>query len=122
MHRPNTLLRAARERLPSAVAPGEHASRVEVADAVNRWLWETTGRRHALDAHYLAKLERGEPGGRMPPTVPHCGTCWVLLMTRHSASHHLVGPPVIHGWHPSHRGTLASLSIRQVADTCSPAW
>lgn len=59
MHRPNTLLRAARERLPSAVAPGEHASRAEVAEAVNQWLWETTGRRHALDAHYLAKLERG---------------------------------------------------------------
>jgi hypothetical protein len=59
MHRPNTLLRAARERLPSAVAPGENASRAEVADAVNQWLWEATGRRHTLDAHYLAKLERG---------------------------------------------------------------
>ncbi|MEW2507896.1 hypothetical protein AB0878_46285 [Amycolatopsis sp. NPDC047767] len=59
MTEPNRLLRAARERLPSPAAPGEHASRAEIADAVNAWLWETTGKRHALDAHYLAKLERG---------------------------------------------------------------
>lgn len=59
MPKPNLLLRAARERLPSAEAPGEHASRAEVANAVNAWLWDTTGKRHALDAHYLAKLERG---------------------------------------------------------------
>lgn len=59
MPEPNRLLRAARERLPSPGAPGEHASRAEVAEAVNAWLWETTSRRHALDAHYLAKLERG---------------------------------------------------------------
>ncbi|WP_460443840.1 hypothetical protein [Amycolatopsis cihanbeyliensis] len=26
---------------------------------MNAWLWETTGRRYQLDAHYLAKLERG---------------------------------------------------------------
>ncbi|GAB2790822.1 hypothetical protein [Amycolatopsis magusensis] len=59
MPEPNRLLRAARERLPSPGAPGEHASRSEVAEAVNAWLWETTGKRHLLDAHYLAKLERG---------------------------------------------------------------
>jgi len=59
MPRPNSLLRAARERLPSAVAPGDHASRAEVAEAVNEWLWQTTGRHCALDAHYVAKLERG---------------------------------------------------------------
>ncbi|MEV6899772.1 hypothetical protein [Amycolatopsis sp. NPDC051372] len=59
MTEPNRLLRAARERLPSPTAPGEHASRSDVADAVNVWLWENTGKRHALDAHYLAKLERG---------------------------------------------------------------
>ncbi|WP_228684918.1 hypothetical protein [Amycolatopsis thermoflava] len=59
MTEPNRLLRAARERLPSSTAPGEHATRAEVAEQVNRWLWETTGQRHDLDAHYLAKLERG---------------------------------------------------------------
>nr|WP_232327820.1 hypothetical protein [Kibdelosporangium sp. MJ126-NF4]CEL13547.1 Putative regulatory protein [Kibdelosporangium sp. MJ126-NF4]CTQ99233.1 Putative regulatory protein [Kibdelosporangium sp. MJ126-NF4] len=55
----NTLLQAARKRLPSASAPGEHASRAEVAEAVNIWLWKSTGKCHALDAHYIAKLERG---------------------------------------------------------------
>jgi hypothetical protein len=59
MSEPNHLLRGARNRLPSSSAPGEGASRAEVAEAVNAWLWETTGKRHALDAHYLAKLERG---------------------------------------------------------------
>lgn len=59
MPEPNHLLRGARHRLPSPGAPGEHASRGEVADAVNAWLWHTTGKRHSLDAHYLAKLERG---------------------------------------------------------------
>lgn len=76
MYRPNTLLRAARERLPSVVAPGEHASRGEVVDAVNRWLWETTGRRHALDAHYLAKLERGV--ARWPNAAYRAGLRHVL--------------------------------------------
>jgi hypothetical protein len=59
MPEPNRLLRAARERLPSPSAPGEHASRADVAEAVNAWLWNATGKRHALDAHYLARLERG---------------------------------------------------------------
>lgn len=59
MPEPNRLLRAARERVPSPSAPGEHASRAEVAEAVNAWLWEATGKCHALDAHYLARLERG---------------------------------------------------------------
>lgn len=59
MPEPNRSLRAARERTPSPSAPGECASRAEIAEAVNAWLWNTTGKRHTLDAHYLAKLERG---------------------------------------------------------------
>lgn len=59
MPQPNHLLRAARQRLPSPGAPGEHATRADVADAVNAWLWQETGKRYSLDAHYLAKLERG---------------------------------------------------------------
>jgi hypothetical protein len=55
----NHLLRNARLRLPSASAPGDHASRAEVADAVNAWLWRETGKRQCLDAHYIAKMERG---------------------------------------------------------------
>ncbi|MDT7727718.1 MAG: hypothetical protein QOI21_4294 [Actinomycetota bacterium] len=59
MPQPNHLLRAARHRLPSPGAPGEYASRGEVASAVNAWLWHETGKKYELDAHYLAKLERG---------------------------------------------------------------
>ena len=59
MAEPNEVLRAAREATPSRVAPGEGMSRREVAEAVNAYLHETTGRTYALDAHYVAKLERG---------------------------------------------------------------
>jgi hypothetical protein len=55
----NDTLRAARERTPSALVPGECLSRSELAEAVNAWLWTTTGKRFELDAHHLAKYERG---------------------------------------------------------------
>lgn len=59
MTEPNHLLRAARERTPSHVAPGEPMSRRELAEAVNAWLWRTTGRRYEVDAHTIARWERG---------------------------------------------------------------
>lgn len=65
---PNTRLRAARERLPSFTAPGEPASRQEIAEAVNTFLWRETGRRYEFDSHHLAKLERGVIGW---PTAPY---------------------------------------------------
>lgn len=34
-------------------------SRSELAEEVCAWLWRTTGERYGLDAHYIAKLERG---------------------------------------------------------------
>ena len=55
----NAALRAARERLPSRLAPDEPMTRAELADAVNAWLWETTGRRFELDDHLIGKWERG---------------------------------------------------------------
>ncbi|WP_243789498.1 hypothetical protein [Saccharopolyspora gloriosae] len=55
----NERLRRAREALPSRLAPGEPLSRAELADAVNRYLLETTGKRYALNAHHIAKWERG---------------------------------------------------------------
>jgi len=45
--------------MPSRLAPGEHMTRAEVADAVNRYLWDTTGRRYELDDHLIGKWERG---------------------------------------------------------------
>jgi hypothetical protein len=59
MTEPNHLLRAARERTPSRVAPGEPMSRRELAEAVNRWLWITTAERYELDAHGVGRWERG---------------------------------------------------------------
>lgn len=55
----NDRLRDARLRRPSSRAPGDHASRAEIAEAASAWLWRVTGARSALDAHYLAKMERG---------------------------------------------------------------
>ncbi|MFC5055391.1 XRE family transcriptional regulator [Saccharothrix xinjiangensis] len=34
-------------------------SRRELAEAVNTWLWRATGKRYSLDAHTLARYERG---------------------------------------------------------------
>lgn len=51
--------RAARERLPSRRVPGEPMTRAELADAVNAWLWETTGACYQLDDHLIGKWERG---------------------------------------------------------------
>jgi hypothetical protein len=55
----NAALRAARERLSSRLAPGEPMTRAELAEAVNAWLWENTGRRFELDDHLIGKWERG---------------------------------------------------------------
>jgi hypothetical protein len=65
---PNTRLRAARERLPSLTGAGEPASRQEIAEAVNAFLWRETGRRYEFDSHHPAKLERGVIGW---PTAPY---------------------------------------------------
>ncbi|WP_051581787.1 hypothetical protein [Pseudonocardia acaciae] len=34
-------------------------SRSELAEAVNAWLWRSTGQRYDLDGHHIAKYERG---------------------------------------------------------------
>src|SRR5690625_3998188 len=43
-------------------------SRAELAEAVNDHLWRTTGKRHALDAHAIARYERGKVGW---PSAPY---------------------------------------------------
>ena len=55
----NERLRAARERIPSRLVPGEPLSRSELAEAVNAHLWQVTGRRYDLDGHHVSKYERG---------------------------------------------------------------
>lgn len=56
---PNDLLRTARERSPSRLAPGDCMSRGELAEAVNAYLWDATGEHYELDAHAVARYERG---------------------------------------------------------------
>jgi hypothetical protein len=55
----NDALRAARLSRPSPTLEGEPMSRGELADAVNAHLWQTTHARYALDAHTIARYERG---------------------------------------------------------------
>lgn len=59
MEQPNDMLRDARLNARSRVLPNEPMSRRELAEAVNAWLWETTGKRFDLDAHAVARYERG---------------------------------------------------------------
>ena len=55
----NDALRAARLSRPSPLLDGEPMSRGDLADAVNAHLWQTTHARYALDAHTIARYERG---------------------------------------------------------------
>ncbi|WP_191243526.1 hypothetical protein [Amycolatopsis deserti] len=71
MDEPNDKLRAARRATPSRRVPGEPMSPGELADEVNRYLWDTTGRRYQLDgATPLLHSHAGELGavtlGRSP--------------------------------------------------------
>lgn len=56
---PNVQLRAARQAVPSKMVPGECMGRAELAEAVNSYLWEATKKRYCLDAHTIARYERG---------------------------------------------------------------
>ena len=61
---PNTVLSAARERMPSPRRAGQCMSRSELADAVNTALDQLYPDRnltaHYVDARWIGKLERGE--------------------------------------------------------------
>lgn len=59
MPEPNVRLRQARLRVESPNAPGEPASRQDIAELVNAWVWDHRGRRIELDGNYIGKLERG---------------------------------------------------------------
>jgi hypothetical protein len=108
MPQPNHLLRAARHRLPSRGAPGEYASRGEVASAVNAWLWQETGKKYELDAHYLAKLERGV--ARWPNAAYRSGLRHVLGAQDDAAL----------GFHPPRRSEGGPLPAPESATT--PRW
>ncbi|WP_228810734.1 XRE family transcriptional regulator [Nocardia otitidiscaviarum] len=56
---PNVRLQQRREAVPSPVVSGRAMSRAELAEAVNRYLWRTRGERRDMDAHTIARYERG---------------------------------------------------------------
>ncbi|MEV0150002.1 MULTISPECIES: hypothetical protein [unclassified Nonomuraea] len=60
MPEPNLRFQRARESLPSPSVPGEPASRQDLADLVNAWIFEKHQRVRQLDQQYIGKLERGE--------------------------------------------------------------
>jgi hypothetical protein len=103
----NEALRAARERTPSRLVPGECLSRSELAEAVNAYLWAGTGHRYELDGHHIAKYERGVV--RWPIAPYRAGLRAVLGATSDAAlgfvSSHRRGSvatvvPVDGGWSP----------------------
>lgn len=59
MVEPNVQLRASREATSSRAIATERMSRAELAEAVNLHLWETRRERYDLDAHTIARYERG---------------------------------------------------------------
>lgn len=56
---PNIQLQQRRECTPSRFVPGATMTRAELADAINEHVWRTTGNRRDLDAHTIARYERG---------------------------------------------------------------
>ncbi|WP_280398750.1 XRE family transcriptional regulator [Nocardia carnea] len=59
MPTPNLKLQQRREATPSPTVAGRSMTRAELAEAVNDHLWRTIGRRCELDAHTIARYERG---------------------------------------------------------------
>lgn len=56
---PNLKLQARREATPSRIVPGRAMGRAELAEAVNEYIWRTRAERRDLDAHTIARYERG---------------------------------------------------------------
>ncbi|MBB5159546.1 tetratricopeptide repeat protein [Saccharopolyspora phatthalungensis] len=86
-------------------------SRAELAEAVNRYLWDTTGKRHELDAHAIARYERGDV--RWPSAHYRSGFRAVLGAATDADL----------GFHPTRRGntttpTRAERTTRSVPDYC----
>lgn len=59
MREPNEQLRQARESSASWDVPGASMSRQELAERLNTYLHEKTGKLYELDDNYIGKLERG---------------------------------------------------------------
>lgn len=56
----NELLRRRRESMPSPSGSGEPMTRLELAEAVNRYIWSATGAKLAIDPETIGRYERGQ--------------------------------------------------------------
>ncbi|MBF6355546.1 XRE family transcriptional regulator [Nocardia higoensis] len=79
MSSPNRKLQQRREATPSPVVAGQPMSRAELAEAVNDYLWRVDGQRSDLDAHAIARYERGAV--RWPGAHYRRAMCAVLHAT-----------------------------------------
>ncbi|MBN1173423.1 MAG: hypothetical protein JXA67_14725 [Micromonosporaceae bacterium] len=97
MNRPaNQLLRQARLRRPSPGGSGQPMSRADLAEAVNLWLYEQTGKTFTMDANQVGKYERGE--NRWPHRHYRQALC-AILGAAHPAQlgFYPVRTPSVHG-------------------------
>lgn len=76
-------------------------SRAELAEAVNRCLWDATGKRYQLDAHTIARYERGQV--RWPGAHYRSGLRQVLAVSSDAEL----------GFHPSRRGRSGETATRR---------
>ncbi|MGW0179912.1 XRE family transcriptional regulator [Nocardia sp. NPDC003345] len=79
MSAPNLKLQQRREATPSPNVAGRSMTRVELAEAVNAHLWHARGLRRELDAHTIARYERGAV--RWPSKDYRQALCAVLNAT-----------------------------------------
>lgn len=92
----NDHLRLRRESTPSPSGSGLPMSRRELAEAVNQYIWRTTGREVHLDVDTLRRYENGQP--RWPGADYRNGLRAVLG----------VGSDADLGFHPTRRGRTAA--------------
>lgn len=79
MSAPNLKLQQRREATPSPNVAGRSMTRAELAEAVNAYLWHVRGLRRELDAHTVARYERGAV--RWPSKDYRQALCAVLNAT-----------------------------------------
>lgn len=107
----NARLRTARERLPSPRLPGGHMSRADLADAVNAWLWEHTGRRFELDDHLVGKWERGVVRHPIEPYRAALRAVLGVVMDEELGFVHTTPSPAPRGVHRPTSGTWTLADI-----------
>lgn len=115
---PNVELRTARLAQPSPRFAGEPMSRSELAEAVNAELWRSTRKRFALDAHAIARYERGAV--RWPSAAYRSALRSVLGVAtdaeigfhpiRRRGAPVAVPDPVAQGWPGPDRGSFRSVT------------